>query len=132
MRLFAALDIDDVIRARISRFMEGVSGFSPEARWVTAESLHITLKFIGEKPESEISNIRDALKLIRSSPMEIQMRGLGFFPAAKAPRVFWIGIDGGEPLRSLAHSVDAQLKDLGIPEEEHAYNPHLTLARARG
>jgi len=47
MRLFIALDIDDQIRQRIERFLEGVSGLSPEARWVRLESLHITLKFIG-------------------------------------------------------------------------------------
>ena len=33
MRLFIALDIDDAIRERIARFVEGVSGFVPDARW---------------------------------------------------------------------------------------------------
>ncbi len=50
MRLFIALDIDDQLRRRIGRFIEGVSGFSPDARWVRLESLHLTLKFIGERP----------------------------------------------------------------------------------
>jgi len=47
MRIFIALDLDDPIRERIDRFIEGVRGFAPDARWVLPESLHITLKFIG-------------------------------------------------------------------------------------
>ena len=50
MRLFVALDIDAEIRARIAQFMDGIRGFAPEARWVSAESMHLTLKFIGEWP----------------------------------------------------------------------------------
>ena len=49
MRIFIALDIDDAIRKRIELFMDGVRGFAPEARWVRPESLHVTLKFIGNK-----------------------------------------------------------------------------------
>ena len=49
MRLFIALDIDDAIRQRITRFVDGVQGFAPEARWAKPESLHVTLKFIGEQ-----------------------------------------------------------------------------------
>ena len=51
MRLFVALDIDEDIRGRIARFLDGVRGFAPDARWVRPESLHVTLKFIGEMPE---------------------------------------------------------------------------------
>ena len=51
MRLFVALDIDEAIRRRIARFIDGVSGFAPDARWAKPESLHVTLKFIGESPE---------------------------------------------------------------------------------
>ena len=50
MRLFIALDIADDIRERIARFMDGVREFAPDARWVRPESLHVTLKFIGEQP----------------------------------------------------------------------------------
>jgi 2'-5' RNA ligase len=50
VRLFIALDLDETIRERIARFMDGVRGFAPDARWVHPESLHVTLKFIGESP----------------------------------------------------------------------------------
>jgi 2'-5' RNA ligase len=132
MRVFVALDIDDAIRERITRFVEGVRGFAPEARWMPPESLHITLKFIGEKPESAVEQIKLALGNIQASAMEIQFRGYGFFPSTKSPRVFWVGIEAGPQLTSLAAEVDEKMTALKIQKEEHPFSPHLTLARAAG
>ena len=95
MRLFVAVDIDDAIRERISRFLEGVRGFAEEARWVRPESLHVTLKFIGEKSEEEVEKIKCVLGTIEAGTFEMSIRGYGFFPSARAPRVFWVGIEGG-------------------------------------
>ena len=66
MRLFIALDIDDAIRERIARFVEGVRNFAPDARWVKPESLHVTLKFIGEQPDAAVDQIKQALSASRS------------------------------------------------------------------
>jgi 2'-5' RNA ligase len=129
MRLFIALDIDDTIRDRIIRFVEGVRGFAPEARWVPPESLHVTLKFIGEKPEEDVVAIERALANIKAGPLEITFRGYGFFPGAKAARVFWIGIESGPQLAALAKNVDETLLRLDVPKEDHIFSPHLTLAR---
>lgn len=132
MRLFIALDIDEDIRGHISRFVDGVSGFAPEARWVRPESLHVTLKFIGEVPDATVDDIKGALKNIQSTPLDIQFRGYGFFPSAKAPRVFWLGIEAGPQLSSLAAAAEAKMEALGIPRDEHNFSPHLTLARGKG
>ena len=129
MRLFIALDIDESMRERIRRFMDGVSGFAPDARWVRPESMHITLKFIGEKPAEAVELIKQELAEIRSEAMNIAVRGFGFFPSAKAPRVFWIGIESGPQLAALAAAVDDATGKVGIPKEDHPYSPHLTLAR---
>ena len=132
MRIFIALDIDDGIRQRIARFVEGVSGFAPDARWVRPESLHVTLKFIGERSEAAVEEIKHELGGIRANAVELQFRGYGFFPSAKAPRDFWIGIEAGPPLASLAAAIDERMATLGILKEEHAFSPHLTLARGKG
>jgi 2'-5' RNA ligase len=134
MRLFIALDIDDVIRERIVRFVEGVSGFAPDARWAKPESLHVTLKFIGEQPEPMLEEIKRGLGAVAAGAVTLQFRGYGFFPTAKAPRVFWVGIEAGTELATLAATVDQQTARLGIPKEERIFSPHLTLARggARG
>jgi RNA 2',3'-cyclic 3'-phosphodiesterase len=132
MRIFIALDIENSIRERIARFVEGVHGFAPDARWVRPESMHITLKFIGEKSEQAVGEIKQALETVGSGAMEIRFRGHGFFPTAKAPRVFWIGIEAGPQLASLASAVDEKMVSLRIPKEEHVFSPHLTLARRAG
>ncbi len=132
MRLFIALDIDDAIRERIQRFMEGVRGFAPDARWVRPESLHVTLKFIGEKPPDAVESIKHALAAVKADPMQVTFRGYGFFPTPKAARVFWVGIESGPQLASLAAAVDETTFALGVPKEDHAFSPHLTLARGGG
>jgi len=128
MRLFVALDIDQSIRERIVRFMDGVSEFAPDVRWIKPESLHVTLKFIGERPDPE--EIKQALMKIDSSVFEVTFRGYGFFPTPKSARVFWVGIESGPALADLAKSIDERLTPLGIEKETHAFSPHLTLARS--
>lgn len=132
MRLFVALDIDGAIRERIARWMQGVQNFAPEARWVKEESLHITLKFIGERPNDEVEQIKTALTGVRAAAAEIRFSGYGFFPTANSARVFWVGMEGGPQLAALAAAVDQNLADLGIPREERKFSPHLTLARLPG
>ncbi len=132
MRVFIALDIDDAIRDRISRFMDGVREFAPDARWVRPESLHVTLKFIGEKSAEAVEQIKEALAAVKGQAVEMGFRGHGFFPTAKSARVFWVGIEPGPALASLANAVDDVTAGLGIPKEERAFNAHLTLARGGG
>jgi 2'-5' RNA ligase len=129
MRLFVALDIEEQIRCRIARFIDEVRALAPDARWVRPESLHITLKFIGEQSEGEAAKIQQELGVIRGTKVDINIRGFGFFPNPRAPRVFWIGVEAEPALASLAVAVDASLVSLGVAKEEHEYNPHLTLAR---
>src|SRR5712671_5443947 len=128
MRLFVALDIDEAIRERIGRFMDGVRGFAPDVRWIAPESLHITLKFIGERSGTE--DIQQALLQVGATPFEITLCGYGFFPTPKSARVFWIGTESRAALPSLAKTIDEALIPLGIEKETHAFSPHLTLARS--
>ena len=130
MRLFVALDIPDEIRARIGTFLEGLRGFAPDVRWVAAESLHLTLKFIGEQPEDKLGAIKSALASVTGDSMDLSFRGTGFFPTAKSARVFWIGIEADERLSRLAGAVDAALQPLGVEREQRAFSAHLTLARS--
>src|ERR1700680_2322918 len=130
MRIFIGIDLDPEVRKRIERFLEGVEGFAPEARWVRPESLHITLKFIGEQTPERMEAITERLRRVEGSALEIRAGGYGFFPTAKAPRVFWIGIHAGPPLAELAAGIDVATAALVIPREDRPYSPHLTLARA--
>ncbi len=132
MRIFIGIDLDPDVRARIARFLDGVQGFAPDARWVRPESLHITLKFIGEQPPERVEAISERLRRVEGGAFDIRSRGYGFFPTAKAPRVFWIGIEAGPQLTEMAEKIDMAVADLGIPREDRPCSPHLTLARAGG
>jgi len=132
MRLFFALDIDREIRERIAHFMEAVCGFAPDARWVRPETLHVTLKFIGEMPDAELAKIKTGAREIRIPQIEIRFQGHGFFPTAKSARVFWIGIEAGPELGQLAAAIDSAMTRFGVSKDQHGFSPHLTLARASG
>ncbi len=67
MRIFIGIDLDPEVRSRIERFLEGVESFAPDARWVRPESLHITLKFIGEQTPEQVEAITERLRKVESS-----------------------------------------------------------------
>ena len=125
-------DIDDGIRERLARFVDGVHNFAPDARWVKPESLHVTLKFIGEQSETDVEHVKQALAAVSLPTTEIHFHGYGFFPTPKSARVFWIGMEAGEQLSALAAAIDDKMGTLGIPKEDRPFSPHLTLARAGG
>jgi RNA 2',3'-cyclic 3'-phosphodiesterase len=130
MRVFIALDVADDIRRNITQYVDRVRGLAPNARWARPESLHVTLKFIGEASDTRVQEIKTALSTVKAAPFEIKFQDVGFFPNPKAPRVFWIGMSAGEALPRLAATVEAALSKLGIAAEDKPYRPHITLARA--
>jgi 2'-5' RNA ligase len=132
MRLFLAIDIDDAIRERITRFVEGVRNFAPEARWIKPESLHVTMKFIGEQAETALERIKQAMSEVQVPAAGIRFCGYGFFPTVTAARVFWIGMESGPQLEALAAAIDDKMPALGISKEDRAFSPHLTVARGPG
>lgn len=132
MRLFVALDLEETIRERIQHFIEQMRALAPGVRWVGTESLHITLKFIGEQPDAKVKEIETALAKITGARFSLSVRGCGFFPAAKAARIFWAGIEARPELTQLSSDVERAVEPLGIPREKRNFSPHLTLARMSG
>lgn len=130
MRLFVALDIEERIREQIVSFARELRTFAPGVRWVAPESLHVTLKFLGERPDAMAGKIEAALSRISAPAFQISFRGCGFFPTEKAARVFWVGIEADSTLAQLAKQIDGELESCGISPEKRAFSPHLTLARA--
>jgi len=132
MRLFVAIDLEETIRQRIVESIESLRPQAPRARWQKPESLHITLKFLGETAADCAQQLERLLAGVRHSPVTIRFAGTGFFPTPKSPRVFWAGVEGGEALASLAAAVDEAASHAGFEREQRAFRPHLTLARASG
>ena len=130
MRVFVALDVPEPVRARLTELSARLAKVCPSARWVRFEGVHITLKFIGEVPQEKLEQIRQALGELPSfGPIKIRFAGLGFFPGARRPRVFWAGVEGDPKLAELAAAIEMKLAPLGIAPEKRAFQPHLTLAR---
>jgi RNA 2',3'-cyclic 3'-phosphodiesterase len=130
MRVFVGLDIPDQIRTAISRYMDGLRNFAPDVRWVRPESFHVTLKFIGEQKPEQVEEIKQQLATIQAAPFGIAFHDTGFFPNAKRPRVFWVGIHAPDALPALAAGVDEAVARVGVPREEKGFQPHLTLSRS--
>ncbi|HUR36593.1 MAG TPA: RNA 2',3'-cyclic phosphodiesterase [Terriglobales bacterium] len=126
MRLFVGIDIPDTIRAAMATYMNRLEQACPGTKWVRPESLHLTLKFIGESAKAE--DIKQALAGVHGPRFNITFRGTGFF-TPRSPRVFWVGVDAGPELKKLAQQVETALVPLGIEKEAREYSPHLTLAR---
>ena len=135
MRLFVALEIPPAVRDNLAALIQELRGLAESLRdkrprWVRAENLHVTLKFIGEASPAKAESIRGALSAVRSDQATaLTFRGLEFFPNEKHARVFWAGIEASPNLAPLAADIDAALGTLGIAREKRAFVPHLTLAR---
>jgi 2'-5' RNA ligase len=134
VRLFVALDLPETVRRSLAETIEMLKSKCREARWVRPESMHLTLKFIGhavaDGDAQKLGDVRAALSTVRSpDPVELQFRGVGFFPNARRPRVVWCGIKASPNLAQIATEVDRVLEPLGIPREKRDFVPHLTLAR---
>jgi RNA 2',3'-cyclic 3'-phosphodiesterase len=131
MRLFTAIDIPEDVMEGLRSLLKRLKPLA-KLSWSRAENLHITTKFIGEWPEGRLDEMNRALAATPApGSIKIAVRGLGWFPNERRPRVFWAGIDGGEPLRSLAHATEQAVAQLGVPVEERPHSPHLTLARIK-
>jgi 2'-5' RNA ligase len=130
VRIFVALDVPEAVRAALTGLSDRLKKICPSARWVRLEGVHITLKFIGEAPPDKLEQIGSALGDISGfAPIQMRFVGLGFFPSARRPRVFWAGVEAAPQLAELAAAIETKLEPLGIAAEKRAFHPHLTLAR---
>ena len=130
MRLFVALEIPSAVRQNFATLLDSLRAVTKEPRWVRAENLHVTLKFLGEVAETKVGEVRSALGEIRSEKaVALEFRGLGFFPNEKHPRVFWAGMEASPNLKTLAGDIEGAMEKLGVPREKRDFSPHLTLAR---
>jgi 2'-5' RNA ligase len=131
MRLFTGLDLAAPVVRELERL---TARLRPTARihWIPPANLHLTTKFVGEWPDERLGDLRAALdRVARPAPFEIAVRRVGFFPNPHHPRVFWCGLEAPPELAALARATEDALAALGVPREDRAFSPHLTLARIK-
>ena len=130
MRVFIAVDLPIEIRNALAEIQRELRPITHTVRWVAPESIHITLKFIGEAPETRLDEIHGALTGLTWKPFTVTVHRVGFFPGNRSPRVFWAGMEA-PTMQGLAEEIDARMERLGFEKEKRAFRPHITLARAK-
>jgi 2'-5' RNA ligase len=157
MRAFVAVDLPEPIKAAISEQQHALRSAlslprerSDDMKWTRPEGIHLTLKFLGEISGREVAQVIDALAGLASFELfALQVKGFGFFPDARRPRVLWVGVEAPprgtgvppvgmahgqdghatSPLGQLASRVERICGSLGFAPEGRVFSPHLTLAR---
>jgi 2'-5' RNA ligase len=133
MRAFVAIDLPESIRAALGRKQDLFRSASPHASWAPPEGIHLTLKFLGDGvSDAKVKEVCQSLKnLGRFESFTVGLKGFGFFPDARRPRVFWAGVEAPTSLSRLAEQVEEAMQRIGFAREKRAFRPHLTLARFR-
>lgn len=136
IRAFIALDINDQIRGALGQLGDELATYVPDraVRWVWPETVHLTLKFLGDIEPERVQPVQETLisNARGIQPFQIEVSGLGSFPNPRRPRVLWVGIEensGG--LARLQAEVEAGMAELGFKRERRRFHPHLTLGRVR-
>jgi RNA 2',3'-cyclic 3'-phosphodiesterase len=134
-RVFIAIAIPEPLDRQIVRFQEELAPAIPGCRWTSALPFHLTLAFLGDVPNSDLSEI---CRVVAASageiePFEIEVKGVGAFPSAIKPRVIWAGVTTPNPklLFDLQESIVYSLAGIGHRPDDQRFHPHVTLGRIK-
>lgn len=130
-RAFIAIELVDT--AGLVEVHRDLSNVGSGLRPVDLDSMHVTLKFLGDVDEASVPKIVEAM--VRSvegvAPFQFHLRGIGAFPPRGPTKVIWAGMEGAEPMGVIAGRLEEQLEPLGFVREDRPFLPHLTLARVK-
>jgi len=134
MRLFIAIEIPDEIKKEMVKVQEQLRKANVDASWTRVEGMHLTLKFLGEVPETKITEIVSGLQSATEgiSQLRLEVKGVGTFPNPRNARVVWIGLSGDTgKLTKLQEAVEDAMACIGLARDERKFTAHLTLGRIR-
>lgn len=133
MRLFVAINLPADVRAGLLAAIEPLRDAAPRLSWARDEQLHLTIKFLGEQPETLATELesRLAATAARNGAPLLRLGGVGAFPNFSAPRVVWLGVAPEPRLELIHHEVELACAELGLPVDGRPFRPHITLARVR-
>ena len=135
MRTFVAIEISRQFRREIAGIItsmkNGMHLRKHDIKWVSPDNIHLTLKFLGEVKDREITDVCKAVAdaAVQSEPFELQPDEIGTF--GRPARVLWIGIMDNPLLMQLQETIEQNLANLGFKPENRKYCPHLTVARMK-
>jgi RNA 2',3'-cyclic 3'-phosphodiesterase len=135
IRSFLALELSPQIKQELLRIHDDLKRSSLDARWVRPEGVHLTVVFMGDVRETDISAVIEGIGDVcsRYGPFAVALRSVGCFPNSRKPRVFWLGVEGDLGRMSrFRDDLQAELLPFGIRPEKRGFRPHLTLGRFKG
>lgn len=135
-RLFVAIELPAPVRRKLIEHIARIRSQVPDAHasWLREDNLHLTLKFLGDTPVTNVEGLAQAAKRAASKvePFEVVVGDCGVFPPRGQPRVLWLGIkDPSGQLALLHRTLEDECTSAGFPREERPFHPHLTIARIR-
>lgn len=135
-RMFVAIELPAPVRRKLIEHIGHLRTLAPDVRasWAREESLHLTLKFLGDVPIERVDLLAGATQSATRmvEPFELIVGGCGSFPPKGRPRVLWIGIeDLSGRLGLLERALEAECEKEGFAREQRPFHPHLTIARLR-
>jgi 2'-5' RNA ligase len=125
MRLFVAVGVPEGLAQRLSILQSG----QPGARWVAPESMHLSLRFIGEVPRDAAEDIDEALARVTAPGFDLHLQGVGTFGQGAKARALWVGVTPSDALNFLQAKVESAIVRAGHAAEGRKFTPHITLAR---
>lgn len=135
IRSFIAIELPADVRSELEKLQGALKSARFDfVRWVPAENIHVTLKFLGNISPTRVDGIVNVIKELSREfePFKLEISGIGAFPNLKRPRVLWVGLGGDiDRLQALQASLEEKLVRLGFAREPRTFTPHLTLARLR-
>jgi len=134
MRAFIAIEIPDEIKKEMAAVQEQLRKANIDASWPREDGIHLTLKFLGEVPESKIPEIISGLQKAAEGigRFRLEVKGVGTFPNPRNARVVWIGLAGEiGKLEKLQTAVEDAMAGIGLAKDERKFTAHLTLGRIK-
>lgn len=134
MRTFIAIELPKEIKQELAKIQEQLKASGADVKWVKPESIHLTLKFLGEIEERKLEQINQILQEVtkNKSTFQASISSLGAFPKIQYPRVIWVGINNGdEQTKKLAEDLEERIEKIGIPKEKRVFSTHITIGRVR-
>ena len=129
LRLFIALDLPAEVRRRIVRWGDHELA-DPALRPVDEEALHVTLAFLGHRPESEVEPLARLVSGLRHPAPRLALTGVSAV-GGRRPRLFALDAEAPEAARLQADLVGAGREAGLIEPPERPFWPHVTVARVR-
>ena len=133
IRAFIAIETPKPVQVRLAEIIAELKlkSQSNVIRWVSAENIHITLKFLGEVSSANLDLLTKMVQteVSKHTQFTVTVGGIGAFPTLLRPRVVWIGIDAPSIITALQNGVESETVRLGYTPEERKFSPHLTIAR---